>query len=744
MKTNNNIYDTGLPSGPSNNDRGRADCERFLGALLNTDNLASEEVTFQIFHDRDPRLGVARNFKGTLNAHWETLLQYNGQGMGIFVNINECDDGGRKAQNVKRVRAVFVDLDGAPLQPVEDFATSPNIIVESSPGRYHAYWCVKDCSLDQFSCIQRRLAHLFNGDRAVHDLPRVMRLPGFLHQKNTPYLTRVLKADTLMYEIEQIEQHLPPAPRSQSDPHTKQAGTPTPIEEIEEMLSFIPADNYDDWVTTGMAIHSQHPGDEGLVLFRKWSATSTKYTPGEPERKWASFKGATSSKPITLGTLRKRATEHGYQPPADNLSYREYINFAIEKLGDIKQDILTNDPMVPRRGGGWEPLLNNLLYLESYALEDRRRFILSSFPRHFARYSREDLKPELLVALPDWDGVDRIKEICQVIRSVHFSSPQLYELIKHWLVGVFRRLQDPSFQNPMIIIKGAQGIGKDTLISALLGGLGEYLKELDISSREAEAQLHMGLVFKISEFDRAARTNVATLKHLLTTSSTHCRLPYDRRPQSRAVRASFISTCNVDDILRDPTGNRRYWVIELSYAGFPAQIIEEDTEQSNNVSYFAKTPEVTYPGMFCRPNYRAEQLQILAQAQTAALQGTCELSAETKEIMEALIANMTPEEPEKEAEELWHERLTEYVEHAYLRVKGPANWISNADLRESKILEDISAMVDLSIKRIRSMLKRRKLMLKTHKGRGYIYHPRHPQEPRKQPMRNEDDPASKG
>lgn len=107
--------------------------------------------------------------------------------------------------------------------------------------------------------------------------------------------------------------------------------------------------------------------------------------------------------------------------------------------------------------------------------------------------------------------------------------------------------------------------------------------------------------------------------------------------------------------------------------------------------------------------------------------------------MEGLIAKMTPDDPEKEAEELWHERLTDYLPQAYLHVKGPRHWISNADLRDSKILEEISAMVGLSIHRIRSMLKRRGLMLKTHNGRGYLYHPRIPKQPAIKPQLNDDD-----
>ncbi len=90
-----------------------------------------------------------------------------------------------------RVRALFVDLDGAPLLPVLEHTSPPDIIVESSPGKWHAYWRVQDCPLDQFKSAQHRLAAQFQGDTSVCDLPRVMRLPGFFHHKADPYMTRL-------------------------------------------------------------------------------------------------------------------------------------------------------------------------------------------------------------------------------------------------------------------------------------------------------------------------------------------------------------------------------------------------------------------------------------------------------------------------------------------------------------------------------------------------------------------------
>ena len=98
---------------------------------------------------------------------------------GIFVTVNTTDYQGRKSENIVKVRAFFVDLDGSPLDPVLSAPISPHIIVESSPSRYHAYWIVNDAPLDKFSLVQEELICKFNGDNKVKDLSRVMRLPGF-------------------------------------------------------------------------------------------------------------------------------------------------------------------------------------------------------------------------------------------------------------------------------------------------------------------------------------------------------------------------------------------------------------------------------------------------------------------------------------------------------------------------------------------------------------------------------------
>jgi hypothetical protein len=164
---------------------------RYL-ALLDATGIS----TFQAIPEAKDSTARPTVLHGTLEQHETELEALNGRGAGIFVMPNEGDGeikpGAmtcRTQANVIRVRALFVDLDGAPIAPVLESGLPPDWVVRSSPGRWHAYWRVSNCPLGQFATAQVALARRFDGDPAVKDLPRVMRVPGFFHRKSEPFLS---------------------------------------------------------------------------------------------------------------------------------------------------------------------------------------------------------------------------------------------------------------------------------------------------------------------------------------------------------------------------------------------------------------------------------------------------------------------------------------------------------------------------------------------------------------------------
>lgn len=160
----------------------------------------SENNTFQTFDDKktkDPKKATVLH--GSFKQHYEQLTHLNSIEAGIFVMVNQGDgivhEGNktcRTKSNVIAVRALFADADGVPIEPIMDICPPPHILVESSPGKWHIYWLTNDTKLEEFTLRQVAIAKRYGTDPAVKDLPRVMRIPGFYHQKNEPFMTRLV------------------------------------------------------------------------------------------------------------------------------------------------------------------------------------------------------------------------------------------------------------------------------------------------------------------------------------------------------------------------------------------------------------------------------------------------------------------------------------------------------------------------------------------------------------------------
>jgi putative DNA primase/helicase len=166
-----------------------------------------EKQHFRVFSDTESDRAVFDKM-ALLSDVSDVLTRYNNKENGIFFVVNETDGIKARDKNIVEIRAVFLDLDGAPIQPVLDEAKiEPHIIVESSPGKYHIYWLVNGVDIDLFKPIQTALAKRFKGDKSVNNPSRVLRLPGFYHCKTSQrFMTNVthLKEDLPHYTVDEI------------------------------------------------------------------------------------------------------------------------------------------------------------------------------------------------------------------------------------------------------------------------------------------------------------------------------------------------------------------------------------------------------------------------------------------------------------------------------------------------------------------------------------------------------------
>src|SRR5262245_57272955 len=176
------------------------EADRFLRLLGD-----GEQFTFQTLDDDQTRKDsqLNRRLRGRLPEVADRLERLNQRGAGIYVTVNKIRPGRRTAANVTAIRALFIDLDGAPLDPVWQWKLPPHIVVESSPGKFHVYWRADGVPLEEFGTLQRKLASVFDSDPSVCDLPRILRLPGAWHQKvlrdgthSEPFMSRNIHPNT--------------------------------------------------------------------------------------------------------------------------------------------------------------------------------------------------------------------------------------------------------------------------------------------------------------------------------------------------------------------------------------------------------------------------------------------------------------------------------------------------------------------------------------------------------------------
>ncbi len=164
---------------------------RFLRLLGARDSTSLYWVTFG---DRDKKSeGLSFTQNGPLSAVLARLRALNGIGAGVFLCLGRVQGSELLRRNVLSVNVLVLDLDKAPLPRCFQPFAEPHLVVSTSPGRWHCYWRLQRLPLEAFPILQRQLARRFGGDRSVDRLEQIMRVPGFLHHKGTPYRSHIIR-----------------------------------------------------------------------------------------------------------------------------------------------------------------------------------------------------------------------------------------------------------------------------------------------------------------------------------------------------------------------------------------------------------------------------------------------------------------------------------------------------------------------------------------------------------------------
>jgi len=174
---------------------------------------------------------------------------------------------------------------------------------------------------------------------------------------------------------------------------------------------------------------------------------------------------------------------------------------------------------------------------------------------------------DYLNTLPQWDGKDRIQQLCDMVPT---SNPHWNTLFRRWFLSMVAHwmvIDCEHGNNTAPILVGAQGYRKSTFCRILLPPeLRTFFSDsVDFRTKqEAERYLTRFLLINIDEFDQLSENQFAFVKHLFQKPNVSMRRMYSEAISLQRRYASFIGTSNHHEILRDPTGNRRYLCVEVT------------------------------------------------------------------------------------------------------------------------------------------------------------------------------------
>jgi hypothetical protein len=167
----------------------------------------------------------------------------------------------------------------------------------------------------------------------------------------------------------------------------------------------------------------------------------------------------------------------------------------------------------------------------------------------------------------DWDGEPRLRNLLP-----HYFNAGRTKLNREfgtrWMIAAVRRVRQPGCKfDPILTLRSEQGTGKSTGIQILATPDGHtwFSDSLEIGASAKETIENTAGVW-IAEFAELHKMNtreVEGIKRFASSREDRARVAFGR--VSARVPRQFVcaATVNQTHFLRDDTGNRRFWIVEV-------------------------------------------------------------------------------------------------------------------------------------------------------------------------------------
>ena len=181
-----------------------------------------------------------------------------------------------------------------------------------------------------------------------------------------------------------------------------------------------------------------------------------------------------------------------------------------------------------------------------------------------------------------WDNTERLDTLFVDYLGAA-DNEYTREVTRKMFVGAVARAYEPGskFDN-MLILSGRQGIGKSTILRKV--GFDRWFTDgiKTFEGKELCEVIQGKWIVEISELEALNKSEVGSVKQILSQTSDRYRAAYGRIVQEHPRRCVFFGTSNNSDYLRDRTGNRRFWPVDTEIVPIKKSVFTDLTDEEIN------------------------------------------------------------------------------------------------------------------------------------------------------------------
>lgn len=514
--------------------------------------LGGDYFHFQTFADKKGSENLTAVFQGASIPR--ALKGMNEDGAGIFVAVNEHEIGKpRSKKTTTKIRAVFADFDDpeTAAKKVEEISSvlQPTMVIESSPNKFHVYYVLKSAGqipVDEFKPWQQHFVKTYNSDPKCIDSSRVMRVPGYLHQKKDPFETRVVYADGPKYDVDDL---ISAFYGGRNNYFTSVAGryrhAALPPAQIVEKLQDL-----------NTLLQNQLDEEELERIAKNMDA----YSP-DPKRAKEYDNGKVAEE-LDLETNKNGRILATYGNTLKVFAARGWVRFNVfancpEVIHPVPWNRNSETDM-------WtdSDTIGAMSYLTRTFGSDWSRNHTDAAVDNLSASYRYDPLVDYLNGL-EWDGIPRLESVFE--RFLGAPEDNYHPAVaRHFFINAVRRALEPGCKcDSVLVLVGEEGTGKSSFASLLAPEHEWYTDSIgDMKYKDAVINLHGKWLVELSELRSMQGVSSEHTKAFLSAQIDNIRLPYDRRSTAHKRRCIFIGTTNNDKFLTDSGANRRFIPVE--------------------------------------------------------------------------------------------------------------------------------------------------------------------------------------